>query len=109
MAFPSPSQAGPPQRRPADAPVANEGTPGREGAHAMPYMPPEDPEGRDGTPVPPPDVDNSRVVEQRRNPDGSMSISIGGNGNRSDGESAPYQQGADGDMSDVHMLLNEND
>ena len=37
-----------------------------------------------------------------------MSISIGGNGNRSDGEPS-YQQGTEGDMSDVHMLLNEND
>jgi hypothetical protein len=51
MAFPSP---GPPMRG---------GTPGRH----MPYMPPQY--------EPSPD---RRVVEQRRNPDGSTSIQIGG-------------------------------
>ena len=35
-----------------------------------------------------------------------MSISIGGNGNKSDSE---QYQNAEGDMSDVHMMLNEND
>lgn len=108
MSFPSPGQQGQP-RRPADAPAQSEGTPGREGGAPLPYMPP-DGAGQDGTPAPPPEGEQQGRVEQRRNPDGSMSISIGGNGNRSDGESAPYgQQPADGDMSDVHMLLNEND
>ncbi|CAB9508962.1 expressed unknown protein [Seminavis robusta] len=105
MSFPSPSQGG--QRRP---PSANEGppdpegieTPRREGQQPLPYIPPE---GEDGG------GDASRV-EQRRNPDGSMSISIGGN--RGDGDPAAYQQGGEGEssvnISDVsHLLLNEND
>lgn len=95
-------------RRPPPGPPTGEGTPGRQPEDGqMPYMP-ESGEQGEGAPAPVSgDGDNSRV-EQRQNPDGSMSISIGGN-NR-DGES--YQQGSDGDpgISDVsHLLLNEND
>jgi len=96
--FPSPGGL----RRPPDAPTGP-GTPGR--GSEMPYMPPES-GGVDPASVPP-EGDNSRV-EQRRNPDGSMSISIGGKG---EGEPS-FQQGEEGEpnISDVsHLLLNEND
>lgn len=107
MSFPSSPQG---HRRPPGPPgvAPEQGTPGRrpEEEHPHPYIPPEG--GPEGGPPPPPG-DNSRV-EQRRNPDGSMSISIGGN---REGEPS-YQQGAEGDpnvnISDVsHLLLNEND
>lgn len=102
MSFPSPGQRRPPP------PPPGEGTPGRhpeEGQHPLPYIPPE---GANDPPAPAPGGDSR--VEQRRNPDGSMSISIGGNV-RGEGE-PPYQQGNEGEagISDVsHLLLNEND
>ena len=106
MSFPSPSQGrrGPPPGGPPPPP--GEGTPGRgpdDGRH-LPYIPPEG--GADAAAP----GDSSRV-EQRRNPDGSTSISIGGN--RGDPDPS-YQQGNEGEpsvnISDVsHLLLNEND
>lgn len=67
-----------PQRRPGGPP----GTPGRH--EHMPYMPP--PQGYDphSPPRHPPPPPPSRV-EQRRNPDGSMSIQIGGQGGNGGG------------------------
>jgi len=84
------------------------GTPGRPDGAPMPYMPPPQgydqlsPQHRGGPPHP----HNSRV-EQRRNPDGSMSIQIGGRdtgGSSFGGDGRPAE-----DMNDVSNLLNEDE
>jgi hypothetical protein len=110
ISFPSPSRGSRSRRLPSGpggalGPSGDE-TPQRDEQQPLPYMPPER-----GSEVPISGGEGSRV-EQRRNPDGSMSISIGGNG-RDDGEQS-YQQGVEGEsavnISDVsHLLLNEND
>ena len=86
-------------------PGGSHGTPGRH--DHMPYMPP--PQGYDPH-SPPRHMPPSRV-EQRRNPDGSMSIQIGG-GQSGAGRGPPFggevsrMPGAD-DMAEVSGMMNE--
>lgn len=88
------------------------GTPGR-GPEGMPYFP--GPHAYEqASPAPRGHLPMNSRVEQRRNPDGSMSIQIGGRG----GAGGPPQFGGDArmaggeeqvHMSDVNNLLLEND
>ena len=88
MGFPSPSHRAP------------RGTPGR-----MPYMPPS--QAYDATQSPPQNPPASRV-EQRRNPDGSMSISIGGGAGPSFGGEARMPGAEEQDEVSGLLLENEN-
>ena len=104
MSFPSPSQ----QQR--GKPTSGESTPGRHQEGGLPYIPPQQAydgenqgsgEGGSEGKADGGDAASSRV-EQRRNPDGSMSISIGGQ----------QQGGSEGEsgvnISDVSHLLLDN-
>lgn len=86
-------------------------TPGRSGPGGnMPYMPPSNSYENQGSPgsYPQSGGGSGSRVEQRRHPDGSMSISIGGNGatGGSNGSAGGEEQV---NMSDVsHLLLYDN-
>lgn len=114
MGYSSPQRRGASGGGPAPPPPQH-GSPPR-GGHDMPYMPPPPAAGYEAH-SPPRQIPPSRV-EQRRNPDGSMSIQIGGRSGASSGAPAPAggppfggdvsrMPGAD-EMAEVSGMMNDN-